>query len=114
MTYGNLSSIRNLRLNLSSGSGYDANISMYMLQANRWILEQTEDVSVNGDTLAMVEEDYCAYLFRSQQVETWGGGPSESEIFKTRAKELLKLGIARASTDETGGGVWGSVKVTGD
>ena len=114
MTYGNLSSIR-MRLNLSSGSGFDDMLTLYQEQAERWILEQTEEFSISTDTLKYVEEDYTAYLYRSQQIELFEGGTDEAKIFKARAEDLLKFAINRASTEETeeGGGIWGIVRVRG-
>lgn len=100
MGYGNLSSIRNIRLNLSSGSGLDANISAYMLQAYRYVEERIHNLSIDADTLMNVEEDYTCFLLRSQLVESWSGDASPgATVYKERALNLLDAAIKAAEAE---------------
>jgi len=115
--YSNISTIRDLYLNMSVGSGQDSNISVSMHYANRYINEQIQGLSgVDSETLREVEQNFATWHYRSTIVEVFGsmGGTQPAEIFYRRGKELLDIAIARASAGmQDGGGCWGREIVRG-
>ena len=118
MGYANISTIRELYLNMSEGSGQDANISSSMHYAYRYIEEKTRGLSgIDNGTLQAVEENLATWHYRSTIVEQFGsmGETQPAEVFYRRGNELLEFTIAHAETDlaEDGGGCWGLQVVKG-